>query len=275
MPFTGDSFAHLFDWEKDPQRQEKIVNARLEAEFDGIDSGLSAVATELTTLEGRTSASATQRIFARKTAGAGAYEECTISEVLDFIGSAAQGDILYRGAAGWARLAAGTSGKFLQTKGSGNNPVWAYPEIVVKGGIEAVNNSTTLQDDNHLLFPVAANETVFFLLNLKHVENGATNADIKIAFTGPAGLADGQLVPINGIKVNETDSIVLQGAINIGGGASAMSFGASTASRYAQCIGFIQNGATAGNVVIQWAQNTAQAHDMYVQAGSAIIIWRI
>jgi hypothetical protein len=52
MPFTGDSFSHLFDWEKDPQRQEKIVNARLEAEFDGLDTGLSAVAARATTLEG-------------------------------------------------------------------------------------------------------------------------------------------------------------------------------------------------------------------------------
>lgn len=43
MPFSGDTFTHLFDWEKDPQRQEKIVNARLEAEFDGIDTALSAV----------------------------------------------------------------------------------------------------------------------------------------------------------------------------------------------------------------------------------------
>jgi hypothetical protein len=43
MPFTNDTFAHLFDWEKDPQRQEKIVNARLEAEFDGIDTALSTV----------------------------------------------------------------------------------------------------------------------------------------------------------------------------------------------------------------------------------------
>lgn len=49
MPFTGDTFAHLFDWEKDPQRQEKIVNARLEAEFDGVDTGLSTVAVDLTT----------------------------------------------------------------------------------------------------------------------------------------------------------------------------------------------------------------------------------
>jgi hypothetical protein len=43
MPFSGDTFTHNFDWEKDPQRQEKIVNARLEAEFDGIDTALSTV----------------------------------------------------------------------------------------------------------------------------------------------------------------------------------------------------------------------------------------
>ena len=69
--------------------------------------------------------SATSRILARKTAAAGDAEECTLSEILDFIGSAAQGDILYRGASGWARLAAGTSGHYLKTLGSGANPEWA------------------------------------------------------------------------------------------------------------------------------------------------------
>jgi hypothetical protein len=51
MPFTGDTFTHLFDWEKDPQRQDKIVDARLEAEFDGIDTGLSSAAVRLTAVE--------------------------------------------------------------------------------------------------------------------------------------------------------------------------------------------------------------------------------
>lgn len=50
MPFTADTFTHLFDWEKDPQRQEKIINARLEAEFDGVDVGLSAVKAGLTAI---------------------------------------------------------------------------------------------------------------------------------------------------------------------------------------------------------------------------------
>jgi hypothetical protein len=69
--------------------------------------------------------SATSRILGRKTASAGDAEECTLSEVLDFVGSAAQGDILYRGASAWARLAAGTSGQFLKTLGASANPTWA------------------------------------------------------------------------------------------------------------------------------------------------------
>lgn len=69
--------------------------------------------------------SATSRILGRKTAAAGDAEECTLSEILDFVGSAAQGDILYRGASTWTRLAAGTSGHYLKTLGSGANPEWA------------------------------------------------------------------------------------------------------------------------------------------------------
>jgi len=76
--------------------------------------------------------SATSRIIGRKSASSGDPEECTLSEVLDFIGSAAQGDILYRGASTWARLGAGTAGQFLKTGGSGANPSWDSP-LKLKG----------------------------------------------------------------------------------------------------------------------------------------------
>jgi hypothetical protein len=73
-------------------------------------------------------------------AGSAPPEELTLSQVLDFIGSAAQGDFLYRGAAGWARLAAGTSGYFLKTLGAGANPAW---DAVSGGGdILAANNAS-------------------------------------------------------------------------------------------------------------------------------------
>ena len=64
----------------------------------------------------------TARLLARKTAGAGAGEECTLSEILDFIGSAARGDILYRGAGGWARLAKGAAG-YVLSQGA-DDPAW-------------------------------------------------------------------------------------------------------------------------------------------------------
>jgi hypothetical protein len=70
---------------------------------------------------------ATARVLARKSSGAGDAEECTLSEILDFIGSAAQGDILYRGSSGWARLPADTDGKVLTTHGAAADPTWETP----------------------------------------------------------------------------------------------------------------------------------------------------
>jgi hypothetical protein len=95
---------------------------------DALDFGqltIGMIADALITYAKIQNVSATSRILARKTAGAGVIEEATLSEILDFIGSAAQGDILYRDAANWARLAAGTSGDFLKTQGAGANPIWA------------------------------------------------------------------------------------------------------------------------------------------------------
>lgn len=69
--------------------------------------------------------SATSRVIGRRTAGAGDPEECTLSEVLDFLGSAARGDILYRGASAWFYLPPGNSGEVLQTQGVGADPQWA------------------------------------------------------------------------------------------------------------------------------------------------------
>jgi len=72
-----------------------------------------------------TTFAATSRIHGRATAGAGAGEELTLTQVLDLVGSAAQGDILYRGASSWTRLGAGTSGQYLKTQGAAADPVWA------------------------------------------------------------------------------------------------------------------------------------------------------
>lgn len=87
--------------------------------------------------------SATSRLLGRKTAAAGDAEECTLSEALDFIGSAAQGDILIRGAAGWERLAAGTAGQFLKTLGAAANPAWANGGKVAQVAIATTSTSAS------------------------------------------------------------------------------------------------------------------------------------
>lgn len=88
--------------------------------------------------------SATSRVIGRKSSGAGADEELTLSEVLDFIGSAAQGDILFRDASAWAKLAAGTSGMFLKTLGAGANPAWA----TVAGGFKIITATRAQNGSN-------------------------------------------------------------------------------------------------------------------------------
>lgn len=56
--------------------------------------------------------------------------------------SSAQGDILIRDSSGWTRLAAGTSGQYLKTKGSGSNPTWSDITTFTLNNTATVTGST-------------------------------------------------------------------------------------------------------------------------------------
>jgi hypothetical protein len=64
-------------------------------------------------------------IKARVTASTGDPEDATLTQVIDLVGSATYGDILYRDSSAWARLPAGTSGNYLKTQGAGAAPTWS------------------------------------------------------------------------------------------------------------------------------------------------------
>lgn len=70
----------------------------------------------------------------------------------------ARGDILFRAAAAWGRLPAGTSGKFLMTQGGAADPVWALlpsnlkrasPTFIIDGG----GSPITTGQKGHLHIP--------------------------------------------------------------------------------------------------------------------------
>lgn len=95
--------------------------------------------TDNTIVAARLAASATARVFGRKTAGAGAGEELTISEALDFLAGIARGGIPLRGAATWAPLAIGAADKVIISDGT--DPAWGYPLEV---RIIAIGDETTV-----------------------------------------------------------------------------------------------------------------------------------
>jgi len=64
-------------------------------------------------------------VLANTSGSSAAPVPTTLSALIDHIFSAAQGDILYRGASSWGVLAPGTNGQVLTTGGSAANPSWA------------------------------------------------------------------------------------------------------------------------------------------------------
>jgi hypothetical protein len=86
-------------------------------------------------------------LLGRKSSGAGVVEELTLSDALDFVTSAAQGDLIYRTSPTWVRLPAGTSGQFLKTNGPGADPAWTSVPSVTEATaaeMEAATGSTQL-----------------------------------------------------------------------------------------------------------------------------------
>lgn len=131
---------------------------------------------------------------------------------------------------------------------------------VYKSAEETVNNSDVLQDDDHLLFAIGANEAWAFDMVL--YMNSGTTPDIKLQINVPSGATGFYDAPT--------------------GAPSAMTaFGApqtqSTSGSDQQFFltGTVINGATPGNLQLQWAQNTATLSDTKILKGSCIIAHRL
>lgn len=132
--------------------------------------------------------SATSRVLGRKTSGAGDPEELTLSEVLDFIGSAAQGDILYRGTSAWARLAAGTSGQFLKTQGAGANPVWDTPAGGGGGAVTLISEVVTSGSQADVTFSSISSSYRDLQVRIRgRGTNATTDVNVLLQFNSDTG----------------------------------------------------------------------------------------
>jgi hypothetical protein len=116
----------------------------------------------------------------------GNVSELTASQVLDLIGST-RGQILYRGASGWAVLSPSTAGYLLQTGGAGADPSWVAGVSVTDGdkGSITVSGSGTVWtlDDAAVTLAKMANLNQYELIGRTSSGAGvpqakATSADV-------------------------------------------------------------------------------------------------
>lgn len=168
--------------------------------------------------------STTSRVLGRKTAAAGDTEEVTLSELLDFVGSAAQGDILYRDLTTWTRLPAGTNGHFLKTLGAGANPLWASATGSGSVATDAIwdtkgDLAAATGADAAVRVPVGTNGQVL-------VADSAETAGIKWAtisgtgdVVGPASATDNALARFDTTtgKLIQNSAAILDDSGNISG----------------------------------------------------------
>jgi hypothetical protein len=135
--------------------------------------------------------------------------------------------------------------------------------IARKASDESVTNNT-LQDDNDLIAPVAANEVWLFRWNLKVTI--PVTPQLKIAFTFPAS-GD---INVCGTELNAAGTltkITFQGSTTP---TATQDFLGSTVNRHIVLEGLFINAGTAGNLTLQWAQNVTNASATIMKAQSTL-----
>jgi len=128
---------------------------------------------------------------------------------------------------------------------------------VVKKVDQIISNSTTLEDDDELVVALLANKTYAFYLAYDFLTT--TVADIKLLFAIPAG-ASGAMGRI--LSSTDVQDITVAEAI------------AAVNTEMITCYsGKVVTAGTAGNMQLQWAQNTAQVFDTTVNQGALLAVW--
>jgi predicted secreted protein len=126
-------------------------------------------------------------------------------------------------------------------------------EFVVKTADESVTSSTTLQNDNHLFFAMAANE-VWMVTGTYFLASASGTPGFKCGLAVPAGATAVWDTPTNwGAPAG--------GSIGIGlTAASTFSISVTTTGTNPITLKYrVVNGGTAGNFQLTWAQNGSNA----------------
>jgi len=167
-----------------------------------------------------------------------------------------------------ATVAVGTSTHVLTSNGVGTAPTFqaaagggqTFARIVKKAD-ETVSNSNTLQDDNELLF--AANASKTYHVFIIFFNNSSATADFRYSLSIPTGAT--------ALRGSSTwHHTADQGTADWTG---TQNLAMATGNKMTYLSGRVIIGTTSGNVVFQWAQQTAEVFDTKVLEGSLLVAW--
>lgn len=156
---------------------------------------------------------------------------------------------------------------------SGTTPVVSNVGIIVKRKTadESVTSSTTLQDDDHLTFAIAASEE--WVVRITGWASAAINTTgIKMSMSVPSGATLRQTLSLT------SDPSVGQ-CIAASSTGSALTFSAASLSIFSDAMFvldvWILNSTNAGNVTLQWAQGTSSGTALTFNKGAFLTAHRV
>lgn len=137
----------------------------------------------------------------------------------------------------------------------------ASTALVEKDADETVNNSNSLQDDDHLKYTMAA-DTAYAIEMSIHYTSPTGGPDFRYAFTIPAGAS------MNLMGQGFTGATAVANCRIIVSGTACVLSGSATPDWTISVIGIVQTAGTPGDFQLQWAQNSATAVDTVVKKNS-------
>lgn len=132
------------------------------------------------------------------------------------------------------------------------------PQTVRKTADESRSSTTTYADDTHLVFAAEANAVYTMTGWLKYFAD--PTPDIKVNITVPTGCLGewAWLMPGSTTGASGTTGYSIRTeTIDVNGGRTG--YGTSDSIHFTPLGGLFRMGSTAGNISLQWAQNTASA----------------
>lgn len=145
-------------------------------------------------------------------------------------------------------------------------------QIARKPGDGAVVNTTTLASDGDLVIPMAANAV--YTIECFLIYSSSTVADIRFVLAGPSG-ATGIISARNMDTTTSGFSGSIDcGTVSLGSNWGAGGWGASS-NATSRATGTVITSSTAGNLQLQFAQNTAEVSTTTLRANSWMKLTRI